>query len=43
MSTPRGCVDDELEASESLDHYSDELAAVVDEDLDPSSCESTRT
>ena len=43
MSSPRGRVDEELDASESLDLCGDELVVVVDEDLDPSNCESTRT
>ena len=40
---PRDLVDEELDASESLDRCSDELALVIDEDLDPSNYESTRT
>ena len=32
MSSPRGRVDEELEASESLDRCGHELVAVVDED-----------
>ena len=41
---PCAChVDEDLDASESLDRYDDELAVVVDEDLDPSNYESTRT
>ena len=44
MSSPRGRrVDEDLDTFESLDRRSDELAVVVDEDLDPSNCESTRT
>ena len=32
MSSPRGRVDEEIDASDSLDRCIDELAAVVDED-----------
>ena len=32
MSSPRGCVDEELDASESLDRCGDELVVIVDED-----------
>ena len=44
MSSPRARrVDEDLDVSELLDRCGDELAVVVDEDLDPSNCESTRT
>ena len=43
MLSPRAIVDEDPYPSELLDRCDDELAAVVDEDFDPSNCESTRT
>ena len=43
MTSAHVHVDEDFDASELFDRCDDELAAVVDEDLDPSNYESTRT